>query len=204
MLPGRAVGVVVAGLIMLATASATPTASAAAAAKPIDTTGATLYTFAAIEWCPNSTVISSWAGTRGGDITFGAFGRNGRVTGGDAVLVMRADLGTAPVTALNFPGTTDSATGKAMALTAGQPTASGTVNAAPGTNWNQVLAFQPELSTKSEGSGTAVVRFALLTRRNQSWRKAPGVTVDLNIIVGNCIGAAGGPTEWPLTTGGLS
>ena len=178
------------GLVLFASlVVATP---ASAAPPGIDTTGATLYTFGAIEWCPNSSVVSSWAGTRGGDIDLGRFGSNGKVTGGDAVLVLSVDIGSAPVTQLWL--------GQGIAVTPSSPTASGTVGT--GSNWNNGLGFQPELTTKSDGAGTAVVRFALLTRSNQSWTKAPGVTVDLNIVVGSCLGAVGAQTEWPLTIGG--
>jgi len=187
-------GLVLALLFAGASASAAPPRS-------IDTTGASLYTFDAVQWCPNSTVISSWSGTRGGDIPLGAFDRNGRVTGGAAVLAMRVEMGTAPLSSLAFGGTTDAATGQTISVTPAKPTASGTVNAA-GLNWNEGLAFQPQLTTVANGSGSALVHFALLTRRNESWKKAPGVTVPLNVVVGQCLGATGSQTERALTNGG--
>ena len=73
---------------------------------------------------------------------------------------------------------------------------------AAGLNWNEGLAFQPQLTTVANGSGSALVHFALLTRRNESWKKAPGVTVPLNVVVGQCLGATGSQTERALTNGG--
>jgi hypothetical protein len=179
-----------------------PAATASAAKPGIDTTGATLGAFDGVQWCANSTVVSSWAITSGGNIALGSFAKNGKVTGGDAVLAVRMDLGSAPVSSLTLPGTTDPATGQMITVDAAHPSASGTVNVAPGMNWNNGIGFQPGLTTLAAGSGTAVVHLSLLTKKSESPSKAPGVTVNLGVTVGQCLGAVGAHTDHALTIGG--
>lgn len=200
MKPWRLRAAVIAALMVLMGAMST---TAIAGPVKVDTTGATLRYFDGLQQCPNSTVSSmSWMGTSGGDIRLGNFGKNGQVVNGDAVLAVAADLGTAPVTSLYLPGVMDPTTGSFLHLTPDRPTGSGALIGGSGINWNNGLAMQPGFTTVAEGSGTAVVRFALLTRDNQSWTKAPGATLPLNILVGSTCPVWGAIAEVRLTVGG--
>lgn len=176
-------------------------AHAAKPPPPPNTSGAVFYWFAGVEWCPSSSVVSSWGGSRGGDIALGRFGPNGKVVDGDAVMVLALDIGSAPVSSLAMPAVTDDATGSQLYVSPDRRSATGVVNSS-GLNWNNGLGLQPQVNTLAEGEGTATVRIALLTRRGQSWKSAPGVTVPLRVIVGNCVGAYNPQTETPLTIGG--
>jgi hypothetical protein len=188
-------------VLVATTCCVTAVAASYAHTHGVDVEGAVFRHAQGIEWCPNSQVLSSWGITQGGDIALGRFDEQGRtVLDGDAVLLLAADLGDAPVSELAFPFATDVATGRQMILTPERPFAVGTLNVS-GQNWNQGLGFQPELRTLSEGSGTATIRLALVQRSTDPWNRVPGVTTDLRISVGSCRGAVFPYSPYPLSIG---
>jgi hypothetical protein len=141
---------------------------AAAGSEPI------FYTFDGVEIC--QPVVSSWGGTRYGDVLIGSgsFAADGSVIGGKAVIAVYLDLGTAPLASLEIPPSTDSETGRTVKVDPSQPRASGTLNTAAGSNWNSSYGIQPAFSPAADGptSGSALFGIALLTHRDQPLSQA--------------------------------
>lgn len=126
-----------------------------------------------------------------GDISLGIFGAGGKVVGGEAALAIALDIGTAPVSQIDLPNVIDDRTGlPGLRVTPAQPTATGVVNVGSGATWYTNLpSLNGTLVPLAEGSGTAVVRLALLTRQGQSWKTAPGMTLPKNITIATeCLG----------------
>jgi hypothetical protein len=190
-----------AGAVLAATYVAVATVLVQAPAAAAETPA--FYTFGGVEIC--EPVVSSWGGTRYGDVPIGSFAPDGSVIGGEAVIALYLDLGTAPLAALTLPPSTDSETGLAIKVDPSRPRASGTLNVGAGSTWNG-FSIQPAFFPATDGPTSGAARFgiALITHRDQPLREALGVAVDVNVTRGRCLGAVGAITEHPLTVGGAA
>lgn len=180
----------------------------AARPTPLDTTGVQLMaagSWVTCPWWPYFDVGNpNYLGEdEPGDISLGVFGSGGRVVGGQAALAIALDMGTAPVSQIELPNVIDDRTGSlGLRVSPTQPRATGVVNVGPGTTWYSNLpSLSGSLIPLAEGSGTAVVRLALLTRQGQSWKTAPGMTLHKEITVGECTGSMT-HAFYGFTTGG--
>jgi len=164
-----------------------------------------LHYWSALEWCPGSSGVMSWGLTSGDALPLGSLDSGGQVVGGDAAVEIFVERGTAPVTQLAMPGTTDPNTGSGATVTSARPKAKGILNVGTGSTWANGFGLQPELTTAST-SGTGVARFgvAVITSATEPLSQALGITVDVNITAGRCLGPTGPDSTSQLTIGGAS
>lgn len=163
----------------------------AAKPTPIDATGVYLNVTSYREFCPSSQSYfhvgypSDLDHT--GDISLGVFGADGKVVGGEAALAWAVDIGSAPVSRIDFPTVIDDKTGSVgMYVSTKRRTATGVLDVGAGANWYTepyMGGLYGYVTTVTEGSGTAIVRLALLTHKGQSWKTAPGMTLDRVVTV---------------------
>jgi hypothetical protein len=117
-------------------------------------------------------------------LTVGHFDSSGAVVGGDVVVEVFIDLGTAPMDKVFLPSTNGSNT---IFVTPQSPRASGILNAEGLVLPPNFVGIEPEFfqwSAEAGSEGSLFYGFALLTRADQPLASALGVTAQYQVVIG--------------------